>query len=126
MGHVVIAPELLCEADDDGISICTFINSNGGVDAFPPDHEIWKKKADAITEHFRKIDESDCILVTNYEKKGVENYIGGNAFLEMGYAYGTGKKIYILNEMPATSPYKEEMMGMQPIILKRDVSKIND
>lgn len=126
IGHVVIAPELLCEANGDSISIGTFVDSNGGADAFPPDHEIWKKKSNAITDHFRKIDESDCILITNYEKKDISNYIGGNTFLEMGYAYGTSKKIYILNEMPATSPYKEEMMGMQPIILNGDISKISD
>ena len=42
----------------------------------------------------------------------------------MGYAYGTGKKIFILNEMPITSAYKEEMLGMQPVILKGDILKI--
>lgn len=94
------------------------------MDAFPPEHEVWKKKGKAIKAHFKKIDDSDCILITNYEKKGIPNYIGGNTFLEMGYAYGTGKKIFILNEMPTISAYKEEMLGMQPIILHCDISKI--
>lgn len=69
MGHFIVAPELLCEANGDSISIGTFIASNGGVNAFPLGHDIWKKKSNAITEHFRKIDSCDCILVTNYEKK---------------------------------------------------------
>ena len=124
LGHTVIAPELLCEANGDSISIGTFVDNNGGVDAFPPGHEIWKQKSNAITDYFRKIDNCDCILVTNYEKKGVENYIGGNAFLEMGYAYGTGKKVFILNDLPKTSVYKEEILGMEPVVLNGNFSKI--
>lgn len=42
---------------------------------------------DAIRGHFKKIEESDAILVCNYTKNGVENYIGANTFLEMGFAY---------------------------------------
>lgn len=124
LGHSVIAPELEFETKGDDTSVGAFFDRNGGVDAFPPDHEVWKKKGKAITTHFRKIDASDCVLITNYEKKGISNYIGGNTFLEIGYAYGTGKKIYILNEMPTVSAYKEEMLGMQPIILNGDISKI--
>lgn len=125
LGHSVIAPELEFETKGDDTSVGAFFDRNGGVDAFPPDHEVWKKKGKAITAHFRKIDDSDCILVTNYEKKGVENYIGGNTFLEMGYAYGTGKQIFVLNELPKTSAYKEEMLGMQPTILESDITKIS-
>ena len=124
VGHSVIAPELEFETKGDDTSVGAFFDRNGGVDAFPPDHEVWKKKGKAINTHFRKIDNSECILITNYEKKGIPNYIGGNTFLEMGYAYGTGKKIFILNEMPVTSAYKEEMLGMQPIILNGDISRI--
>ena len=124
MGHSVMAPELEFERKGDDTSVGGFFDRNGGVEAFSADHEVWKKKGKAITKHFRKIDDSDCILVTNYEKKGVPNYIGGNTFLEMGYAYGIGKKIYILNEMPATSLYKEEMLGMQPICLNGNLNKI--
>ena len=83
-----------------------------------------KKKGDAITKHFRKIDESDSVLITNYEKKGIANYIGGNTFLEIGYAYGTGKKIYILNDIPESSAYKDEILAMHPVILNGYISKI--
>ncbi|KKR79309.1 MAG: hypothetical protein UU24_C0012G0019 [Candidatus Nomurabacteria bacterium GW2011_GWA2_40_9] len=124
VGHSVIAPELEFETKRDDTSVGAFFDRNGGVDAFPLDHEVWKKKGKAINAHFRKIDNSECILITNYEKKGIPNYIGGNTFLEMGYAYGTGKKIFILNEMPTASAYKEEMMGMQPTILNGDILKI--
>ena len=124
VGHFVIAPELEFETKGDDTSVGTFFDRNGGVDTFPPEHDVLEKKGKAISSHFRKIDDSECILITNYEKKSIPNYIGGNTFLEMGYAYGTGKKIYILNEMPITSMYKEELLGMQPIILNGDVSTI--
>lgn len=88
-----------------------------------PEFEF-ENKGKAITAHFRKIDTSDSILVTNYEKNGIPHYIGGNTFLEIGYAYGTNKKIYILNEVPTNSAYVEEILGMQPIILSGDLSKI--
>ena len=123
-GHTVIAPELEFETAGDDTSVGAFFDRNGGVDAFPPDHEVWEKKGRAITAHFRKIDASDCILVTNYEKKGIPNYIGGNTFLEMGYAYGTGKPIYVLNELPLTSAFKEEMLGMRPVVLHGDTAKL--
>jgi hypothetical protein len=46
-----------------------------------------KIEYDFIREHFRKIEKADVILVLNYDKKGVKNYIGGNTFLEMGLAF---------------------------------------
>lgn len=124
LGHEVLHPELEFEPQGDDTSVGHYFDTHGGVDAFPPDHEVWKKKGRAITAHFRKIDQSDCILVTNYEKKGRQNYIGANTFLEIGYAFGNNKKVYILNEMPADSAFKEEILGMQPIVLNGDLSKL--
>ncbi len=124
-GHNVLYPDIEFEMKGDDTSVGAFFDRNGGVDVFPPEHNVWKKKGEAITKHFRKIDESDVILVTNYEKKGAEDYIGGNTFLEMGYAFGMGKMIFILNNLPTQSAYKEEMLGMQPIILGGDILKIN-
>ena len=125
MGHTVLAPDLEFQVADDKTSIGHFFERHGGVDAFPPDHEVWIKKGDAIKKHFRKINESDCILVVNHEKKSTPNYIGGNTFLEIGYAYGNGKKIFILNQLPAVSTFKEEILGMRPVVLNGNISKIN-
>jgi hypothetical protein len=110
--------------EDGDTSVGGFFERNGGLDAFPPEHDVWKKKGDAIKKHFHKIEESEAILVANYEKKGIENYIGGNTFLEIGYAFGRGKKIFILNQLPVDSPYKEEILGMQPVVLDGDISKL--
>jgi hypothetical protein len=94
------------------------------ISADAPDHEVWKKKGRAIAAHFRKIDESEAVLIVNYEKKGIPDYIGANTFLEIGYAYGRGKKIFILNNLPTTSSYKEEILGMQPIVLHGKITAL--
>ncbi len=62
-------------------------------------------------------------LAVNIDKKGIKNYIGGNTFLEMGFAHVLDKKIFLLNEIPDIS-YKDEIKAMQPIILNGDLSKI--
>lgn len=82
-----------------------------------------KIEHDFIMAHFRKIEKADVILVLNYEKKNVPDYIGGNTFLEMGLAFWLGKKIYLLNPVPDME-YRTEMHAMQPIVLGGDLSKI--
>lgn len=82
-----------------------------------------KIEHDLIREHFRYIDHSDAILVLNYEKRGTSHYIGGNTFLEMGHAFGLGKKIFLFNPI-LEMDYKTEMRAMQPVVLGGDFSKI--
>ena len=81
------------------------------------------KKYDAIRVHHEKIKESDAVLILNYDKKGIKNYIGGNSLLEIGFAYVLDKKIFILNELPDLS-YSDEIRAMSPKILSGDISKI--
>jgi nucleoside 2-deoxyribosyltransferase len=82
-----------------------------------------KIEYDFIREHFKKIEQSDVILVLNYEKNGIAGYIGGNTFLEMGYAFGLGKKIFVMNPVPEMN-YSVEMHAMKPIVIDGDVTKI--
>ena len=82
-----------------------------------------KIEHDLIREHFRYIEQSEAILVLNYNKKGVAGYIGGNTFLEMGLAFWLGKRIFLLHPIPDMN-YKTEMHAMQPVILNSDLSKI--
>ena len=124
-GHTVVAPQI--EPIDEGIaatSIDTSSDTYDSISTLPHDHEFWMEKGAAISAYFRKIDVCDAILVTNYEKNGVPHYIGGNTFLEMGYAFGRGKKIFILNDLPAASVYIEEILGMQPMVLHDDTTQI--
>jgi len=82
-----------------------------------------KIEYDFIREHFKRIEQSDAVLLLNYAKKGVSGYIGGNTFLEMGYAFGLGKKVYLFNPVPEMD-YKTEMHAIQPIVINGDLEKI--
>ncbi|KKW07577.1 MAG: hypothetical protein UY41_C0001G0005 [Candidatus Moranbacteria bacterium GW2011_GWE1_49_15] len=82
-----------------------------------------KIKDDLIRRYFEKIKNSDAILVLNYDKNGTGNYIGGNVFLEIGFAHVSDKKIFLLNGIPEVS-YKDEIVAMQPIILDGNLSLI--
>lgn len=81
------------------------------------------EKMGIMRYYFGKIKESDAILVLNYDKKGIKNYIGGSVFLEMGFAYVLGKKIFLLNEIPDMH-YKDEIRAMKPTILNGQLRKI--
>jgi len=78
-----------------------------------------------VKGYFEEIKQGDAILIINQDKDGIKNYIGGNGFLEMGFAHVLGKKIYCLNPLPKepTAIY-QELLTMQPVILNNDLSKI--
>ena len=82
-----------------------------------------KIEHDLITGYFKKIKDGDAILVINVEKDGIPNYIGGNTFLEMGFAHVLGKKIFLLNSFP-NARYKDELVAMQPVILNGNLELI--
>jgi nucleoside 2-deoxyribosyltransferase len=77
-------------------------------------------KQNFIDKHIDKIKQSDAILLANYTKKGITNYIGANTFLEMAFAYILKKPIYILNSVPEQQN-TVEIEGLKPIILHGDV-----
>lgn len=79
---------------------------------------------DAMNAHFAKIREADAVLVCNFTKKGIENYIGANTFLEMGYAYSLGLPIYTLNPLPEMPYINDELRAFGVIVLSGDLSKI--
>jgi hypothetical protein len=95
------------------------------------DEEIEKLKledkygdADAIREYWKPLQDADALLVLNYDKHGIKNYVGGNAFLEIGFAYVLEKKIYFLNPLPDMPYYGTEIIAMKPIVINGDLSKI--
>jgi len=83
-----------------------------------------KKKFEFIGEHMDKIGKSDAILVVNITKKEIENYIGANTFLEIGYAHYKKKKIFFLNPIPDQPYIIDEIETVEPQIINGDYSKI--
>lgn len=82
-----------------------------------------KREYDLIREHWRKIQRSDAILVVNEDLPSRPRHIGGNTFLEMGFAHVLELPIYLLQPIP-DSPYASEMLAMDPIVLNGDLTRI--
>ncbi len=83
-----------------------------------------KTNQDAIREFWYLMQGADAVLVANYDKHGVKNYIGGNTFLEMGFAHVLNQKIFLLNPIPDMPYYKTEIVAMKPTVIKGDLRKI--
>ena len=84
-----------------------------------------KLEQDAIREYLDIIKRCDAILVLNYDKRGIKNYIGGNTLIEIGFAHYWKKKILVLNPIPDISYYKSEIEATRPIILNGDLTILN-
>ncbi|MCK5612731.1 hypothetical protein KAR91_63245 [Candidatus Pacearchaeota archaeon] len=83
-----------------------------------------KINEDLIRAYFKKIEESDAVLIVNLPKNDIDHYVGGNTFLEIAFAHVLNKKVFLLNPIPEVS-YSDELVAMQPIILNGDLSLIN-
>ena len=84
---------------------------------------VWDKKGEAMKLHNNKVVEGEAILVLNYDKNNISNYIGANTLLELGLAFYLNKKLFILNPIPDIS-YKEEILGMKPVVINGDLKMI--
>lgn len=81
--------------------------------------EIAERKlmCDFIRAHFEEIKKSDAILVLNYTRFSIDGYIGGNALMEIGFAFALQKKIFILNQVPKMIFSEQEIMAIESTIL---------
>ncbi len=83
-----------------------------------------KNNMDAIREFWNMMQGADAVLVLNLDKNGIKNYIGGNTFLEIGFAHVLNQKIFLLNPIPDIQFYKTEIEAMRPIVINEDLSLI--
>lgn len=129
LGHEVKIPELALEVPEEfgggkKVYFGQYIEQNGGIDAFPVGDKIWDLKEGAIRDHYEKIDWADGIVVVNHEKRRVGGYIGGNTLIEIGVAFYLKKVIYLLNPVSSELSYKQEILGMKPVLLNDDLSLV--
>ena len=86
-------------------------------------------KAQMYKQSEETIKNMDAVLVLNFDKttneKIEKNYIGGATFLEIYDAFRLNKKIYLYNDIPEGMLY-DEIEGFAPIIINKDLSKINN
>ncbi len=83
-----------------------------------------KTQKDAIRKFYEKIKISDAILVLNYDRRGISNYIGGNTLMELGFAHVLEKKIFLMNPIPDIEYYRSEIEAVRPVIIYGDLTKI--
>jgi hypothetical protein len=85
------------------------------------EHAKWKSE---MFKHSTDIIEKcDAVLVLNFEKEGIKNYIGGATFLEMYDAFRFGKKIFMYNNIPE-GILKDEIIGFDPVVINGDLNKV--
>jgi nucleoside 2-deoxyribosyltransferase len=84
-----------------------------------------KKDYDLIKRYYELIKKYDAVLIVNVEKNGKPNYIGGNTFLEMGFAHVLEKPLFVLNPLPEVM-YRDELEAMRPIVLNNNLNLIQE
>jgi len=85
------------------------------------EHAEWK--ATMLKHSTDVIENNDAVLVLNFEKNGMKNYVGGATFLEMYDAFRLSKKIFLYNDIPEGILH-DEIKGFGPILIQGDLSKI--
>lgn len=91
--------------------------------------EVKESWAKPMLDHFALIDNSDAILVLNFEKKGIKNYIGSSSFVEMYYAWGMGKTVYLLNDIPSQKDQNyiyDDLLTFDLIVLNNNLQGIKE
>lgn len=90
------------------------------------EHAAVKKENDYIKWYHKAIKNSDGVLVLNFDKKGIKNYIGGNTLMEIAFAYVGGKKIFLINPIPEAVSYADEIKAMvnEEDIINGDLGRI--
>lgn len=85
-----------------------------------------KIETDSTHKHVNKVRTADVVLVCNYTKNGIENYIGANSFAEMFVAYYFNKPIYTLFPLPDMPYINDEIKSFGVKVLDGDIDKIKE
>jgi hypothetical protein len=83
-----------------------------------------KYNMDAIREFWHAMQGADAVLVLNYDKNGIKNYVGGNTLMEIGFAHVLGQKIFMLNPIPEMPYCQTEIEAVRPVIINGDLGRI--
>lgn len=84
-------------------------------------HAEWKSSM--IKHSAAVIEANDAVLVLNFHKNGIDNYIGGATFLEMYDAFRLAKKIFMYNPIPE-GMLKDEIIGFNPIVINGELERV--
>lgn len=76
------------------------------------EHHQAKRQQGYIRWYYREICASAAVLILNFDKGDTKNYIGGNTLMEIAFAYVNNKKIFLINPIPETVSYYDEIRAM--------------
>ncbi len=94
------------------------------IEGIAKDHAGTKRKNGFIKWWYNCILNSDAILVCNFDKNGIKNYVGGNTLMEIGFAHVNDKKVFLLNPIPEDVSYSDEIKAMVDVVLDGNLGKI--
>lgn len=89
------------------------------------EHYEIKRKYGYIKWWYESIKNSDAVLICNFDKNNIKNYVGGNTLIEIGFAHVNNKKVFLLNDIPEDLSYIDEIKAMTDVTLNGDLSKIS-
>lgn len=94
------------------------------IEGIAVNHAEIKRKHSFIKWWHDCIKVSDAILVCNFDKNGIPNYIGGNTLMEIGFAHVNNKKVFLLNSIPKEVSYVDEIEAMVDVVIDGDLNQI--
>jgi hypothetical protein len=80
-----------------------------------------KNELDAIKEFWYLMQGADAVLVMNFDKHGIKNYIGGNTLMEIGFAHVLNQKIFLFHSIPEMPYCKSEIEAVKPLIINENL-----
>jgi hypothetical protein len=95
-----------------------------GHQAILPQTEEGLTKRQYIDEHMSRLQDSEALLLANFDDERGDGYIGASCFFEAGWAFALGKPVYTLQPIDATSPFAEDLMAIDCQVINGDMSKI--
>lgn len=116
--------EIIRQLEGAGLTVSTPEMSEAIVDwSSFTEEQIVERKGFFIRRHFANIAVARTVLVCNYEKNGIENYVGTNTLMEMTAGFVYEKPLYLLNPVPDQNG-REEILAMQPTVLDGSVTSL--
>jgi len=94
------------------------------IEGISTNHAETKRKHNFIKWWYDCIKSGDAILVCNFDKNGIKNYVGGNTLMEIGFAHVNNKKVFLLNPVPHNVLYSDEIKAMVDFVINGDLNKI--
>ncbi|MGE5309701.1 MAG: hypothetical protein ACM3JF_01310 [Sphaerimonospora mesophila] len=124
MAHATEMKNVIAELRQMGLSVSTPEMSEQKFDWQQASNaEIAAHKGQLVRRHFANIARAKAVLVCNYDKNDIANYIGTNTLMEMTAAFAYEKPIFLLNPVPHQNG-REEILAMEPVVIEGNLMEL--